>query len=840
MSNEEFGLKQIIIFVVFSRNLAILLVPLSMIFADIILPLPIKDTYTYSVPGELVDSIKIGHRVEVQFGSKKRYTGIVADIHTRNPDYQKIKPILSLLDDGPIITQKQLDLWRTVSEYYVAPLGMVMNAALPAGIKLNSESIYIGHEDLIQLLDQLDGDEHTLASAILYQSEMTQSAIEVLLGKSKSFAVVKSMLNKGLIELKEVLKTIYKPRYERYVKPLFDTSNESLSPVLSHVKNAPKQSEIILFLVQKMFTSDLIRVKDIESQFPNSSAALNTLAKKGVIAIERKEVSRHGDDSEADFTNIKLSPGQAKAFEEINRSFEKYNTVLLHGITGSGKTLIYLKLIEATLAAGKQVLFMVPEISLTTQLVSRFATYFADSVSVYHSSVGSNHKIDLWMDISKGKPLVIAARSGVFLPFTDLGLVIMDEEQDSSFKQNDPSPKYHARETALFLAAQYGAKVVLGSATPSFESYYNATNGKYGLVKMLERYGASRLPTINLINRNLIENNDKGSHFSKIVVNEMLSRLNQGQQSIVFINRRGYSTMLVCPLCEWAMTCKNCDVSMTYHKYQNKYLCHYCGWVKEAEPACPECGNVDLSQKGLGTQKIEEELSILFPEANIERLDVDAVRSRNNLMTLLQKMENNQIDILIGTQMVSKGLDFKGVGLVCVVSADQLARFPDFRAHERAFQLMVQVSGRSGRADQEGTVFIQYGNIRKTLLQYVVDADFEGFYTHEVKERKQFVYPPYCRLIRLVIGHKAHDVAQHAVNLLAEKLRSKWGRRIIGPAPAMIPRINNKYLHEILLKIERNSKIIRDVKADLNAGINELNAMEMFKSVSVSIDVDPM
>ncbi|MCO6462423.1 MAG: primosomal protein N' [Saprospiraceae bacterium] len=811
-----------------------------MLFADIILPLPINDTYTYSVPDELTGIISPGHRVEVQFGSKKRYSGIVDALQDKKPDYQKIKPILALLDEQPIISPVQLSLWHTISSYYVTSLGDVMNAALPAGIKLSSETSYIGHEDLNQMLHDLEGDELTLASAILYRSEMSLDDIESLLGKRKAFPTIKSLLGKGLIEIKEVLKSIYKPLTERYVEPLFSLGNESLGPVLDHLKKARKQSEIILFIIQNLNSTTSIPVKEIESRLPGSGPALKGLVKKGFIRIERKEVSRYGDDSESDFTNIKLSDGQSDALEQVRECFKTKDTVLLHGITGSGKTLIYLKLIENVLAEGKQVLFMVPEISLTTQLVGRFARYFADEVSVYHSSVGSNHKIDLWKEISKGKPLVIAARSGVFLPFTNLGMIIIDEEHDSSFKQNDPIPKYHARETALFLAQLHGAKVILGSATPSFETYHNALDGKYGLVRMTQRYGEGQLPSINLINRNLLENNQKGSHFSKIVIDEMLSRLKKGQQSIVFINRRGYSTMLVCPMCEWTMTCKNCDVSMTFHKYQNKYLCHYCGWTKDAEPACPDCGNVDIVQKGLGTQQIEEELRILFPEANIERLDFDSVRSRTSLNNIFHKMEAKQIDILIGTQMVSKGLDFKDVGLVCVVSADQLARFPDFRAHERAFQLMVQVSGRSGRADRQGIVFIQYGSIRKSLLDYVAEADFDGFFRQELEERRRFIYPPYCRLIRLIIAHKSPEIASDASRILADTLRRKWGKRIYGPAPAMIPRINNQYLHEILIKIERKAHVISEVKDDLRQSIRSLQTTNPFKSVRVTVDVDPM
>lgn len=809
-------------------------------FADIILPLPIRDTFTYSVPEEFQQIIKPGHRVEVQFGSKKKYAGIVLHLHDVCPANHNLKPIINLLDEEPIINARQLRLWSQVAEYYVSSIGEVMNAALPAGIKVNSETIYIGHEALGEKLYELEGDEHLVASAILYQNEIRHQALESLLGRKNIYPVIKSLLSKGLIELKEVLRSMYKARTERVVIPRFDTSNESLNPVLELVKNARKQAEIILYCVQQLFSDNKITASSIEERFPGSNAALQALKKKGIIDIERRPVSRHGNDDEVDFAQIRLSGQQQQALDDIRSGFADKDIILLHGITGSGKTLIYLKLIEEVLARGEQVLLLVPEISLTTQLVRRFTRYFAREVSVYHSSIGSNHKIDLWHDISQGKPLVIGARSGVFLPFSRLSLIIMDEEHDPSFKQNDPAPKYHARETAFFLAKQHGAKILLGSATPSFETYHNALHGKYGLVKLTQRFGGARLPKVHLLNRNTLEHDDgKGSHFSPLLIGEMLSQLQQGRQSIVFINRRGYSTMLVCPMCEWTMRCKNCDVSMTYHKFHNKFLCHYCGWSREAEQACPECGNVDIGHKGLGTQKIEEELELLFPEARIARLDLDTVRSRTSVSELLQQMENGSIDILIGTQMVSKGLDFEGIGLVCIVSADQLARFPDFRAHERAFQLMVQVSGRSGRSDREGQVYIQYGNIRKSLLDHVTDADYHGFYTQEIGERRQFRYPPFCRLIRVTVGHRDPDTGAAAMERLAGFMRQRWGERLAGPAPALIPRINNQYLYELMIKMERKNDIILHIKKDLRDASALVRSASEFKSAQIIIDVDP-
>ena len=811
-----------------------------MVFAEIILPLPIKDTFTFSVPPEIRDLIKVGHRVEVQFGSKKKYAGIVDSIHSDIPDNHKVKPILRLLDDLPIIGQPQLKLWKTVADYYVSTLGEVMNAALPAGIKLNSETIYIGHEQLHEMMEELEGDEKTLAAAILYQKEIKHQSIESILDKKNVYPVIKSLLAKGMIELKEVLRSTYKAKTERVIVPLFDKTNESLTPVLDAVKRSEKQAQIIMYCVQCLHNGQKITTKTIEEKLPGSNAPILALKKKGLIRIEDRVISRFENDEMSGFESITLSEEQEAARSKINEIFLQKNIVLLHGITGSGKTLIYLKMIEDAIASGGQVLFLVPEIALTTQLVQRIAHYFKNEVSVYHSSVGSNHKIDLWHDIKDGKPLVIGARSSVFLPFKDLRLIIMDEEHDYSYKQNEPTPKYHARETAIFLAQISNAKILLGSATPSFESYHNALQHKYGLVSITNRYGKAVLPHVHLVNRNLIEHSkNKGSHFSPLLVREMLEQLGNKKQSIVFINRRGYSSMLVCPMCEWTKRCKNCDVSMTYHKYNNKFLCHYCGWNKEADPACPDCGNVDLTHRGLGTQQIEEELEVLFPEAIIARMDFDTVRGKTAMADMMHRMETGKIDILIGTQMVSKGLDFEHIGLVCIVSADQLARFPDFRAHERAFQLMVQVSGRSGRSADQGKVFIQYGSVKQSLLDDVTNADYKGFFTKEMEERQQFAYPPFCRLIRVVVSHRDPKKGLHAMDSFADQLRSRWGGRVTGPAPGLIPRINNQYLYELMIKMERKNDTIHAIKTDLLSLSLITRAHKDFKGVGITIDVDP-
>lgn len=813
---------------------------MSKLFAEIILPVPIRDTFTFSVP-EGMDFLNPGHRVEVQFGRKKRYTGIVDQLHSISPDTGiQVKPILSVLDDVPIVTVEQIQFWRQLSDYYLCTLGEVMSIALPAGIKLNSETVFIFIEDSLNNLD-LQGDAEIVALALSNRKEMNYAEIQSLLEKNSIQSILNELLHLGVLLIKEELKEIYKPKTQLFIEPLFGVNNEELDSVFVKVSRAPKQTEIILALLSWIKQELPVSTQMVNERIPNSTTTLRAMEDKGLLRLVERQVSRVDTPEEWELNDISLSAEQTRAYTEVKTSMQDKSVTLLHGVTGSGKTLIYIKLIEEILAAGGQVLYMVPEIALTTQLVRRVQKYFGEKAGVYHSNVGADYKVELWQSVLSGKSLVISARSGIFLPFTRLQLVIIDEEHEYSYKQNEPAPRYHAREAAMMLSGISGCKLLLGSATPSLESYFAAKNGKYGLVSLSERFGEASLPQIKLIDRRLIENRKgESSHFSPAMIHEIMLTLAQQKQVIIFQNRRGFSPVLTCKLCGWTKRCINCDVSMPYHKYNHSFMCHYCGWSDPADPACPACGNIDLEHIGFGTEKIEEELKILFPESEIARMDLDTVRGKKALADMIFRLESGQIDILVGTQLVSKGLDFEGVELVGIVSADQLVRYPDFRTSERAFQMMVQVSGRSGRASDAGKVMIQYEKIDPGLLRQISQVDYDAFYQKTIEERYKFKYPPYSKLIRLTFRHKRVEVCHAAADQFAWLLKKRWGARIIGPAQGLIARIRNFYIYEILIKIERKKEIILQVKADIRSIDQEIRLDKSYKQIDIRVDVDPM
>lgn len=808
-------------------------------FVDVIIPVSIRKTLTYSVPEELTQYIETGVRVEVELGKRKRYSGIVLRHHLDEPKEYKVKDILNILDTVPVINSFQLKLWQFIADYYLCTLGEVMNVGLPAGLKLSSETRIISNFENLPASEKFTNDQFLILSALNDTPDMTLQDIQSLVGKKSIIRIIQELLKLGLVTLQEELKNSYKPKTERVIIPLFSNTNFELDEIFSALKNAGKQIEIILFLLQHMKSSEAIQVSLLNQTIGPSDASLKSLEKKELIRIEERTVSRVSDNNFLNDANIELSEAQKTALDQIESCFETKQATLLHGVTGSGKTLIYMKLIEKTIHSGRQVLYLIPEIALTTQLVQRVKNYFGEVAEVYHSSKSLNHKVDLWHSVLNGKKLIIAARSGIFLPFEDLGLIIIDEEHDFSYKQNEPVPRYHAREASIFLASIHNARVLLGSATPSLESTYNAKKSKFGHVFLRERYGASVQPEVIPVKVDFNSKLDK-SHFSPLLIQELINTLADGRQAIIFQNRRGFSPALVCGLCGWTKTCKNCDVTMTYHKYNHSFMCHYCGWTNPTDSACPSCGNVDLNHKGFGTEKIEEELTVLFPEARIARMDLDTAKGSNALTRIIYELEFGLIDILIGTQMISKGLDFENIGLVGVVSADQLTRFPDFRSHEKAFDLMVQVGGRSGRSKNKGKVLIQYDHINPALLEDVIRLDYFSFYEKELAERRKFNYPPLTRLIRIQSRHKDPRISETAMNILGQSMLKRWGERITGPAPALIPRIRNLYIYELLIKLERNQTIIAKIKSDLLSQIELLSEDEHFRSVRFSIDVDPM
>jgi primosomal protein N' (replication factor Y) len=809
-------------------------------FAEIILPLPIRSTFTFTIPADLPE-LAVGHRVEVQFGPKKRYTGIVFRMHNETPEVGfKIKPIISLLDDKPVVTSVQLELWQQMCDYYLCTLGDVMNVALPAGIKLSSETIFL-YNNQLKAMPDLAGDAAIVAEALQNRQEMTYNEVQSLLGKNSIQTTINALLSEKVLLIKEELKEVYKPRTQLFVEPLFSEDKSELDAVFEKVKRAPRQAEIILVLLHWMQQGLLISTQMVNERLPNSTPTLRVMEQKQLLRLVERQVSRVDTQEEWETHTLRLSDAQENAYTAVKTAMTEKQVTLLHGVTGSGKTLIYIQLIEEVIAAGGQVLYMVPEIALTTQLVRRVQKYFGEKAGVYHSNVDNNYKVELWQSVLQGKSLVISARSGIFLPFNQLQLIIIDEEHEYSYKQNEPAPRYHARETAILLGGITGCKILLGSATPSLESYFNAKQGRYGLVELTERYGESKLPQIKLIDRRLIEHRKgQSSHFSPSLIQEIMLTLANQKQVIIFQNRRGFSPVLTCNLCGWTKRCINCDVTMPYHKYNHSFMCHYCGWSDPADPACPACGNIELSHIGFGTEKVEEELKILFPEAEIARMDLDTVKGKRALADMIYRLESGQIDILVGTQLVSKGLDFEGVELVGIVSADQLARYPDFRTSERAFQMMVQVSGRSGRASESGKVLIQYEKIDPALLQQISLVDYQSFYQRTIEERYRFKYPPYCKLIRITFRHKKVEICSAAALNYVTLLKEKWGSRIIGPAPGLIARIRNYFIYEVLIKVERKKLILSELKADTKASMETIRINKDYKSIDIRIDVDPV
>ena len=731
-------------------------------FADILLPVPIHQVFTYRIPFELNDQLQFGVRVIVPFGKSKLLTGIVTEIHERVPEAYQAKFIEHVLDEFPIVTTKQFQFWKWISSYYMAPLGDVMNASLPANFKLSSESKVVLHPDFEN--DQhLDEREQTIVDSLHANDQMDLKELSAVLGIKTIQPVIKKMIEKRIILSIEALNERFTPK-SIVCYTLTDTfaDNELLTSFISGLESkasSRKQLEALLTVLsdgkyQGNSMQPVARKELVEKGV--SLSALQTLERNGIIETQRIEVSRLNAANFELKQKKSLTPAQQKALEEVRECQKTHIVTLLHGVTGSGKTELYVELIEEQLAQGKQVLFLIPEIALTTQLIERLSAYFGEQIGVYHSKFNQNERVEIWNTVLANDPnkfrLIIGARSSVFLPYQDLGLIIVDEEHENTFKQMDPSPRYNARDAAIVLGHLHKAKVLLGTATPSIESYTNALDGKYGLVELSERYLGLQMPEIFCANiRTEKKNKSMHSHFSSQLMDGINEALNAGEQVILFQNRRGYTPMWSCEVCAWTPRCKNCDVSMTYHKHTNSLKCHYCGHISAPVGSCGACGSNRLKMVGFGTEKIEDELSLFLPNTVIKRLDLDSTRSKNAYETIIHDFENRQIHILVGTQMITKGLDFDNVGLVGILDADMLLNRPDYRAFERAFQLMVQVAGRAGRKNKKGKVIIQTSNPDQWVLGRVMEHDFKGFYETEIQERKLFFYPPYYKMIHLTL-----------------------------------------------------------------------------------------
>jgi primosomal protein N' (replication factor Y) len=817
-------------------------------FADVLLPVPIHQVFTYRVPFELNDSLAFGLRVIVPFGKSKLVTGIVTEIHERIPEVYQAKYIEYVLDEYPIITKKQFQFWSWISQYYMAPLGDVMNASLPANFKLSSESKIVLHPDF-ENNQSLDEREQVIVDSLHANEQMDLKEISALLGIKTIQPLIKKLIDKKVVLSMEALNERFTPKtvlcYTLTETFLDDTLLTSFISGLERKSSAAKQIEALLMVMREgNYQDNNIQPVVKKTLLDNgiSLSALQTLEKNGVLESLRIEVSRLKGFGQDVKEKKELTQAQKDALQKVKESQEKNIVTLLHGVTGSGKTELYVELIEEQLAKGKQVLFLIPEIALTTQLIDRLSAYFGEQIGVYHSKFNQNERVEIWNTVLANDPtkfrLIIGARSSIFLPFQELGLIIVDEEHENTFKQTDPSPRYNARDASIVLAHIHNAKVLLGTATPSIESYFNAKSGKYGLVELSERYLGLQMPEILCANlRSEKKNQSMQSHFSGLLLGNIQEALARDEQVILFQNRRGYTPMWSCEVCAWTPRCKNCDVSLTYHKQTNSLKCHYCSHISPPVGSCAACGSNRLKMVGFGTEKIEDELSLLLPNVVIQRLDLDSTRSKNAYETILNEFENRQIHVLVGTQMITKGLDFDNVGLVGVLDADMLLNRPDYRAFERAFQLMVQVAGRAGRKNKKGKVIIQTSNPDHWVLERVKEHDFKGFYETEIQERKLFFYPPYYKIIDLTLRNTDELKLNAASQNLVDKLRPVFKERVIGPEFPLIKRIQNFYIKEIKIKIEKDAPE-RKVKQKIQEIIDLFYAEPSNKSTRLSIDVD--
>lgn len=816
-------------------------------WAHIILPLALPVVYTYALPSHLLERALPGCRAEVVFGKNKKYAGIIKSVTDVKPAYPT-RLIQNVLDDAPLLYPQQLELWEWISGYYMCSEGEVMAAALPANFKLSSETILIFNEEAGDDFSHLTDDEFVVAEALLIKKQLQLTEVQQILDATHVYPVIKKLLDKNVCFIWEELNERYKIKKENYVllHPQFAT-DDALSKILNEWKGAPKQMELLLAFLHLQKTAGEVSQPALLKKSGATAAQLKGLVEKGIVWIERRAVDRIlslPKDVQIDF---ELSIKQQQCLDEIHTGFETKNVCLLHGVTGSGKTQLYIKLIEENFSNGKQVLYLLPEIALTAQVIRRLQKHFGGNIAIYHSKFNNHERIELWNKIRTGEvKIVLGARSALLLPFKELGLIIVDEEHDSSYKQQDPAPRYNARDVAIYYAGLFGARVLLGSATPSLESYYNARQNKYGLVYLDERFGGIELPEIEIINTRQVAQksrpDDPGGR-GKVMISPQLKEamqqaFDQDRQVILFQNRRGYNPYLICRSCGYIPQCTHCDVSLTLHKYSNKLHCHYCGSTYPKLVECPACGTTDWLEKNFGTEKIEEQLENDFPKNRIARMDVDSVRGKTAHDNLIKLFEQHRIDVLVGTQMVVKGLDFDKVSLVGILDADGLLSFADFRVNERAFQLMEQVSGRAGRKHARGKVLIQAMNVQHPVLHLVQQHDYEKFYQYEIANRKEFLYPPFTRIVMLTLKHKDKAVVTAAAEKLAVLLRQDLKDLVVGPAAPVIGRLRNQYLMEIMLKLPKEPGMSMTYKKVIRNHINLMQSEKIYKAVHVIADVD--
>ncbi len=814
-------------------------------FANVVLPLPLPQLFTYLVnPSEPVE---IGMRVIVPFGRRKFYTAIIIEIHQTPPVHYDAKPIHTVLDEYPVINLLQLDFWKWMSDYYQCTLGDVFKAALPSGFKMASETHVFANPDFCETTP-LTSNELTILGFVNSQKKTTISEIQKQLDKKEVFNTLFKLHHLGALSIEESIEESYKPKTVTgyYLGENFRTE-ETLKTVFDQLNRATKQLEILMLFISKVgFAKALEGKRILKSQLEEdaalSPAPLNELVKKQILVPYAHEIGRLNYEITQTIAPKALNDGQIKAMDEINTAFYNHQTVLLKGVTGSGKTEIYIHLIEQAIKEHKQVLYLLPEIALTTQITSRLKLHFGNRLGIYHSKYSDGERVEVWNDVlmKKNYQLILAVRSGIFLPFQNLGLIIVDEEHENSFKQYDPAPRYHARDSAIMLGHLHKANVLLASATPSVDSFYNAMQGKYTLVELNERYGGLEMPQILIANvREAKRKKQMKSHFTPLLIEQLTIALNAKEQVILFQNRRGFAPYVECGECAHIPKCQNCDVSMTYHKNKHLLNCHYCGYSLAFPNECPACGSPAMETRGFGTEKIEQELKLFFPEARIARMDLDTTRSKKAYETILFDFEQKKLDILVGTQMISKGLDFDNVSLVGILDAENTLNYPDFRSHERGFQLMSQVSGRAGRKHKQGTVVLQTTDPDHPVIQWVIQHNYHDFLKAQLEERELFKYPPFYRLIHITIKHRDEGRTDKASRNLALALGQIFGNRVLGPQPPLVARIQTLFIRQIMLKLERNASMIK-TKQMIQHSIHALIAQPEYRSVIVQINVDPV
>jgi len=810
------------------------------LFAEVIIPLNLRSTLTYQVPEDLMDIIQVGHRVEVQLGNRKRYAGIVSGLTESHHQVRQPREILDILDVDPIVYSWQIELWKWISEYYMCSLGEVLHAALPSGLKMSSESVIVLNGD--QRIDdwQMNDAEQVIVEALQRRNEISIGDLEDILDRPNIYRIVKHLFEKEIILIKERLKEKSGAKTITYVelpKELAEDDDKFLS-ALDQCQRAPKQTKAMLALYDLSKKGPVLK-KELQKKADINSSIIKTLKKKGLIVLEEKLAHEVIQASLQE--NPILNKEQQNALVDIKIDWKDKNVVLLQGVTGSGKTHIYAELIQSVIDQGEQALFLLPEIALTTQLIQRMEEIFGQQIVPYHSRLNDRERTAIYHVVKKGHPIILGARSSLLLPFKNLKLIVVDEEHDSSYKQMDPAPRYNARDVAMMMAHQQQIKVVLGSATPSIESLQNVAQKKLGYAKLSKRFNDVLLPEIRVVDmKKAYDKKQVVEHFAKEVLEEIKRTIERGKQVLIFQNRRGHSHLTRCTSCGWTAGCIKCDVSLTYHKVFKDIRCHYCGYREDVPRLCPECGHPHLDYKGLGTEKIEADLEVLLPGMRIERMDLDTARGTKARSSLIQRMEDHEVDILIGTQMVTKGLDFEHIALVVVPQADQLLFYPDFRNNERAFQLLQQVSGRAGRKDEQGLVMIQTFSPEHRVLNALLLNDQKGFYQIEVAERKAHGYPPFYKMIKIEIKHKKLPTAIRAAEELALRLKHHWKNRILGPAEPSVARVRTYYVRDIYIKYEKRADVTSALKKNLQDNIDETQRLKGLSGVRFNVNVDPL